>query len=373
MVRGLAHLLVLSATLLLMGCESGPAPANNEPPVIEAVAVDHGAWAKLGYSLDWQGFPYAGVPGKAETTALSPSKDIVLLQESGSTVVLVEASTGALRWSVDLTSPLTRFVDLRRDPESPQQVLVSSESELFTLAAQTGNFLRRDRFPRVVNTPSVCVGGIAVYGTTAGEVFAHQVATGLKTWGYRSRAGIEARPVKLENTVGVVSQDGEVLFITPAGKVSGRSKVFEGLANSPVTDGKYMFIAGLDQSVWAFDEHANMVWRYRTANPISAQPAVVQKMLVCDMPDTGLTAFETTTGKILWSNPAIHGTVIAARGGNLLVWDGSTAVLVEPSRGESIASTPLKDVARLAPDEFADGNLYVVSSTGSLCKFAPRR
>lgn len=373
MVRGLARLVVLPATLLLVACESGPEPTSNEPPVIQAVEVDHDAWGKLGYRLDWQGFPYAGVPGKAQTTSLTPTKDIVLLQERGSTVVLVEASTGALRWSVDLTSPLTRFLDLRRDPDNPQQILVSSETELFTLAAQTGNFLRRDRFPRVVNTPPVCVAGLAIYGTTAGEIFAQQVATGLKTWGYGARAGFEAHPVKLDGAVGVVAQDGEVLLITPNGKINGRSKIFEGLGNSPVTDGKYLFIAGQDQSVWAFDEHANLVWRQRTASPLTAQPAAYQKMLLCDMPEGGLTAFESTTGKILWTNPKVHGTVIAARGGNLLAWDGTTATLVEPARGDTIASAELKDVVRLETDDFADGHLYAVTSTGSLCKFAPRK
>src|SRR5262245_5304721 len=68
--------------------------------------VDHAAYAKIGYRLDWMGFP--SITGSQPIDFVQPYPDLVAVLERGSTVSLLEPSTGARRCADQLANPLTR-------------------------------------------------------------------------------------------------------------------------------------------------------------------------------------------------------------------------------------------------------------------------
>ncbi len=187
----------------------------------KAFKVNHDDWQKIGYKLDWVGYPFVGQAdddeGDVEVTTLHAYGDIVVGQDRQSTVATLEASNGQTRWSTQLAGPLTRFVGINRDPFDPSRIIVSSESEAFILAAANGNVVGRERFSRVVNTQPVMLGNLAICGTSTGEVLAHALGRGVKAWGFASVGSIVANPVAMGDGLAAVSQGGDVMFLSSSG------------------------------------------------------------------------------------------------------------------------------------------------------------
>lgn len=369
-LRSFALLSVIAAGLV--GCASSSAPKVVDVAPAAPSKIDHDAWGKLGYRLDWQGFPFAGIVSNPKITFLTPSSAHVLVQEGGSHVSLLETNNGARRWCVQFGSHLTRFVGLGFDPSEPNRVYVSADSELFTVAAPTGNIVDREKFSRVVNTAPVLTNGLAIYGTSNGEVLAQRPGATLKAWGYGTEASIEAQPVLMDNAIGVVTASGGVLFFSPEGMLLGRNKILAGTSTNPVANATNMAIAGLDQSLWCFDVRGNLAWRLRQPAPLTVQPTALESFVVCELPETGLTAVDFATGKVLWSNKSVHGTVFASNKGRLLVWNGTTASVVDEKRGDLLTSVELPGIQSITTDQFDGGNLYAATSEGSVAKFRLR-
>jgi hypothetical protein len=58
--------------------------------------------------------------------------------------------------------------------------------------------------------------------------------------------------------------------------------------------------------------------------------------------------------------------------GRLLAWDGTTAALIDPARGDIIDKAKLEGAAQLKTDAFDNGKLYVVSKSGVMARFLPQ-
>lgn len=370
-----AGAVLLASGLLLGGCNlpregrgvAGGAAAEAGPE------FPHAAWQKVGYRLNWRGYPFAGTRGAPRVTELRAWSDYVIAQERSSEVSLMESTTGAVRWSTDLANPLTRFVGVTRDARDPNLVLVASESELFGLTAQTGNLLNRERFEKVVNTRPLVAGPLAIFGTSTGEVQAHLIGRSVKAWGFGTSGAIDAAPVRVGAAIGFVSQAGDVLFLSEGGAVIGRSRIYSGLANDPVANDSTMFIAGLDQSLWAIDPSGSLRWRVRHSAPLRAQPATDGPRVYCDLPGQGLTGFDAATGRQLWVAKNTGGTVVGTQGASLIVWDGEAVSLVDAVRGDVLERAEIPGVAFIRTDSFADGNLYAVGIDGTVSKLTAIR
>ncbi|MDX2130975.1 MAG: PQQ-binding-like beta-propeller repeat protein [Planctomycetota bacterium] len=332
----------------------------------------HSDWGKVGYRLDWVGFPFGVSVKSRSVVAMSLYPDIAVVQESGSVVSAIETSNGQNRWAAELTGPLTKWVGVVRESSDAGRLLVCSESEMFILAPGTGNILGREPLSRVVNTSPVLVDSLAVFGTSTGVVQSHIIGRGLPSWGFASRGAIDADPVLVGAQIATVSQGGDVTFLSTSGELVGRARVFGPLDNNPVTDGERLYIASRDQSVWCFDTAGNLVWRHRTPHPLSAQPALHDGVLYVDLGPGGLTAFDAVSGEVKWAAKDVHGTPIALRDRRLVVRDAAGLTVVDPARGDAIARIELPGVARVMADGFIDPNIYAISDAGVLAKFMPR-
>lgn len=337
-----------------------------------AFPIDHDGWARLGYRYDWTAYPY--ITGRGHIRFADAYPDILIAQETGGILSVIETGSGSVRWSTELANPLTKFVGNSRDGD---RIICSSESEAFILAAATGNLMARQRIEKVVNTRPLIVeragGGLAIYGTPTGEVLAHYLAQSVKVWGFDVAGAIEGRPVLIGSTVGAVSQSGEVFFLDAGtGSLQGQARIFDGVANEPVTNGQLMFIASLDQSLYAFAPSGGQIWRYRGAQPLRAQPTADGNAVYCTIPDLGLTRFDAMTGAIAWSAKGVGGTVIARSKNRLIAFDGNNAFALDPERGDVIEKVALKGVDFLTTDKYEDGTMYAVSKSGVIARFLPR-
>jgi outer membrane protein assembly factor BamB len=307
---------------------------------------------------------------------IQPAGDLVLALETGSTVSAIETSNGGIRWANELTNPLTRFVGLGRAGDAIQ---VSADNELWELAATGGSILKRQAFGRIVNTPAIVAGGSLIYGATTGHVTAHRTDLGVERWAFLLRGDVDHKPVIVggsgdETIVAAVSQSGAYVFLSAnSGRPTGRGEIFGGIDTDPIAAQGLMIVAGRDQSLWGIGTDGEVAWRLRCDQRLNRQPATDGTTVWCQLGSEGLSAVDAKSGKVIWSNRVVEGSVIGIRAGQLLVWNGAVALLLDKDRGDIVRSFVVPQTASLQTDKFEDGNLYAVSDTGVVVRFVPRK
>lgn len=367
----------------LTACETGRRLSAPEQRAA-AAPIDHDAWSALGYRLEWRGFPTMSARGQVRffEPLVSEGSELIAVQESTSVLSVLEDQSGATRWSDELATPLTRFVGIIHDPDTSSgpggRTISSSETEVFYKANDTGTLVNKHGLDRVVNTRPLLAGNVLVYGTTSGEVVGYLKDRGFRLWGNSVRGSIETDPIFVGALAAVVSQQGDVLFFDPvSGLGTARNAIAGGIAPGVrlAASDSTAYIASLDQSLYAFDARTgSLLWRKRTGHPLTTSPAYHDGRVYMDIPGQGMTAFDARTGREAWSNPDITGDVIAMRNGRLVAWDRRTrtAATLDPDRGDTVERVTLDNVQFIRTDRFADGNIYICSSTGVVSKFIPR-
>lgn len=386
--RGIGRLTLASvfAASLLAGCGGGVpkiedfgARGGDRTPganaTIEeranAFVVDHDAFASIGYRIDWRGFPSV-MPGE-RIRSMDVLGDVLVVQESGSSVTLMEPETGEVRWSNQLAGPLTLFVGTERIRE---RLYVASEPELYVLALDTGALLERQTYEKVVSTKPIPVGRVLIFGTPSGEILAHLIANGVKYWGFDGNDSIEYSPVRVGRSVAAVTRSGDVLFVNAEnGALLGRSEVFRGPGAELGAGVEQLYVASLDRSLYAFSpEGAELRWRYRTDSPLRDQPVEHEGVVYVAVASQGVVALDAGTGDVLWRSTGVGGSVVGVRGGRLTVWDSENrkAYSIDPASGEVVGQAELPGVRLMRQSPFLEGPLYVASDSGVIARFRPR-
>ena len=200
------------------------------------------------------------------------------------------------------------------------------------------------------------------------------LGNGVKLWGFQSGGAIDRGAVDVDGVAGIVSQAGDVLFLDPrSGVLYGRQSMFRGIENSPVAGGGAMYVASLDQSIYAFEPTGRVRWRFRTEHSLTAQPTFHDGALYCEIPTMGLVCLDAASGQQRWASGQAEGTVVAQRNGMLVVFAGRETMLVDPADGTIVAREAIPGVQRLVAEDFVDGALYAVSSGGSVSRLIARR
>jgi outer membrane protein assembly factor BamB len=328
-------------------------------------------WAKLGYRLDWVGYPFSATSG-ARMVALESLGDLVVAQASDSRVSALEVTTGQRRWSTELTGPNTRWLGVRREGVENGRIWACSDTEAFAIAPGSGAVVARERFEQVINTPPLLMGNLLIGGTSTRRVQAHLAGRRLSAWAFTATGAFEAAPVNVGGVAGLVSQTGDVLFLSPSGALQGRGRIFGGVDAPLETDGSNLYIASRDQSLWAFGVGGSPLWRLRTDNPLTGKPVFHGGRLYADLGSKGFSAIDPATGVPVWSNREVHGELIAVRSKVLLVREGGLISMLDPGRGDTIGTVNIPGIATIVGDGLEDGTLYAASERGVVAKFIPR-
>jgi len=340
--------------------------------------IDHDVYTALGYRLDWRGFPV--VQQGERIDFLDVYEDVIVVHESGATVSVLEANTGALRNSSQVANPITKFVGNVR---VGNHMVVSSDNELFAFDLDTGALTARHALSRVVTTHPVQAAGQMIYGSAVGHVYARRLTPPIDAWAFDLGGPIDTDPVLAGSIVAAVSRNGDIAMLDAAsGTLVGRAKIYGGCDAAPVAGAGAVFFTSLDQSIYAFNLDGSLRWRVRTEQPLRITPTFHTGVLYVPTADKGLRAIDANTGIELWHQPEAHGRVVGVRNGRLLTWEGNqaatatggtgVATTLDPDNGDVIFSAELTGVAMLKPDKFVDGNLYAVSRGGIVAKFQPR-
>ena len=346
-----------------------PSRINNK---FAGISIAHEDWLAMGYRLDWVGYPFAA-QHNIPIVAAAALGDVVVIQDSDGTAALLETSTGQRRWGTSVANPLTKFVGISRDTTDAGRILISSESEGYLVADASGNLVAKIDYQKVVSTEPVMIGRLAIFGTATGEVLAHVVPLNVKGWGFQTAAAIEVKPALLEGgVVGVVNQAGDVYFITSRGELVGRNRILGPVATDPATDGASLYIAGLDQSVWAFSGTGGLKWRHRTSQQLRDKITYLNGVVYVAVPGTGLVALDTESGKTRWEAAETIGTVVGLRDKKLIVQTRTGVDQLDPASGQRLGRIETPGMDRIITDKPEDGNLYIISKTGVVGRFIPK-
>jgi outer membrane protein assembly factor BamB len=286
---------------------------------------------------------------------------------------VLETSTGRVRWSLELGSPLERFVGTAQAANG--DLLCCQQGEIQVLDAKTGVLKDRQRLEVIANTRPVVFDSMVIFGCPTGEVLAHNLNSGYKQWGHKLLGAIIADPVRIGDNVAAVSSGGEVVILDPRrGMRIGAAKVFGGTDANPAASERSVFIASLDQSLWSFDQFGGPArWRERTEFPLRQDPAYHDGSVYVAIPGQGLVCFNSEDGSRTWTAAGLSGEVVGVRGGQLIVWDGKVASTVDMQRGDVVARVNLPGIKLVMTDAFVDGNLYTSTAKGEVSKFSPRK
>jgi len=365
-------ILLAGSAALLGGCTSSTStPRSNTQSSANTGdwSINHAQWAELGYQWQWTGFP--PLQQGALIDHATAYDDILVFQGSGSTLSVLESSTGKVRWSRQVDRPSTRFQEsVRRDGT----LYTASDTDLWEIDIRNGNTIDHDSLGTLVNTSPLIDHNLAIFGTLAGELFAFEMTNDFKLWSYEFDGPIQVPAITInDNYIAAISENGDVRTLETINAHSGmHTRIAGGSDATLLTDGIGIYIASKDQSLYAFDvEDGFRFWRKRSSAPITVQHTLYDGIVYATTQDNGLMAIDSATGETLWSNPELGGWALTILDNKeLIVWSGYELFAIDRDRGDIIARMPLTNIAGIRTDSITDGNLYVITLEGSVAKFS---
>jgi outer membrane protein assembly factor BamB len=354
-----------TAASLTGGCASGDATEKSGSAAVAGLDLDTGV---LGYRQSWIGVaPISGSPSQVKNLG----ENVGVVDGRGN-LILLAGSTGAFRWTGVNPNAYTKVRDVL--PTARGYALVD-EGEVIAFAADTGELTARQQVARVVSTSVAGVGPLVMYGSSGGELCAHDARLGFKAWSYHLGAPVLSAPVAIiDRLVGVVAQDGSVFVVDAAsGSTVGTARTAGGQATDPVAGEGLMFIASLDQSLYAIsaDPAVRIKWRMRTETPLNRQPMYAAGRVFLTVPGKGLTAVNAASGKPDWINDKLSGNPIAVRGANVIIRSGEELTAVEMATGRTVGSVKVPGLVQ-ASGGSAEGPLLLALRDGRVIKLVSK-
>jgi outer membrane protein assembly factor BamB len=255
------------------------------------------------------------------------------------------------------------------------RLYLTCDPAVFEIDHATGAILGRQNLDKVPSTEVVRYENYLLFGTRTGQIVWHQYLVGQEWRANQLLGPITATPTLVGNSnVAVASRGGTVLLLDAksAGRLWG-DKVFSGVTAPLSSGGGYIFLAGDDQYLWAFDARTGRVmWRYFTESPLNTRPIYVpvpgtDKGMVMQWVETeGLVCLDanpgdTIEGKVLWRLPEARGEGLGLIGERLAVWDGDARILrlIDVTNGavaRTVAMPQVSDVRLVGDSIFATGD-----------------
>lgn len=368
--RALGLLALIGAAGLMPACSSTPPAPAAGSRLAGTYEVNHDAWRTIGYRWEWTSRP--PLTHNGVITFADAFEDVVVVQDSGAMVSVIENPTGRIRWNTQVAQTNTRFLGNTRRGDS---IVIANETELYELDLRTGNTKDRTPVGGIATTKPVFFGDRAVLATAAGRVVTIDTGTDLRVWEYQFDGLIETPPLRVDDErVAVISTRGEIRTIdVDSARSLSHARISGDAGDALVSDADLLFIGSLDQSVYAYDlVDGARLWRIRSPAPVIVRPVFIDGILYATTADLGLAAIDAMSGKVLWNNDAIGGWVVTTNDDDLMVWTGGDLIRVDAERGDVIASTPIKNISGVRADAQQEGNIFAITAEGAVAKFSPR-
>jgi outer membrane protein assembly factor BamB len=384
--------------------QSGGTSAENKTRLDELAAkveleyvIGPGAAADLGYRIMWQAKLPLAKDTPFEHTHLAG--DAIFAVDRSNSVVRLRPSDGQQIWRVSVASPVDIFRGIdwietpivtnvlgRRQTAYETRVYISTDTECFVLDGSTGSIAARQDFHKLPTTTPMNIGKFLIYGTLGGQVVWHHAIVG-QEW----------RANSLDNTIrgSLAHGRGMVIAASDHGMIMALDedtatrrwmrRTFGGVLASPAVSDDAVYVACLDQYLWAFDLSTGETrWKYFTQSALKTPPFPMADVVLQFVPGEGLVCFNAITpridGDVRWRNATVVGTPVGivqtAGGDRITLWEPTThtLTLVDPKLGSVDKTFTLPAAAELqlvTSGPFA-GDIFATAHDGRILRLTPK-
>jgi len=335
---------------------------------------------EFGYRIVWQTEPQVTLDATAQ--AMNVTADSAWLGDSAGSVVRVRRDSGETVWRASTIQGVERMISIEHLPAAGQDnAYVITELGTTTLDAVTGEIMRRSRFSHLPATEPTVFGPSMIFGTKTGLACWYQYVTGYN-WRATTVGGQVLGKVAISGETAIAAgTDGNVLAINaPNAAILWTRKLSAGVEAATAVDDVACYVAGLDQSLWAFDlMRGRVLWQYFTSTPLTNAPVRMGDGLYLQIPGEGLVAFtplpqDKPDGEVQWKSTAA-GNVIGQVGTELMSWCRASRTLsaVDAGTGRVIRTASLPKVEVIRFDRTAKNGveLLVSSTDGRIQRLEP--
>ncbi len=343
---------------------------------------------QIGYRIAWQatiGDPIRRVDAFAG--------DVYAL-DSGNRLTRIDQATGDLIWTTTAADPNDRvwgvtpgiapFNGLPWGQNDADRLYVTADPVVMELDYATGSVVGRQDLEKVPATDVIRFGSYLIFGTNNGQIVWHQFLVGQEWRANQLLGPIEATPTLVgSDNIAAASKGGTVLLLDAksAGRVWG-DKVFSGVSAPLTAGGGFVFVAGKDQYLWAFDaRNGRTSWRYFTQSPLDTAPIYVDTakggVVLQWVENEGLVCLEANPGDTIegaarWRIPDARGEGIGMIGDRVVLWDAPNHDLrvVDLDQGAVTRKISLPQVSELS---MIGDSILAVGEDGRIVRLDPAR
>jgi outer membrane protein assembly factor BamB len=327
----------------------------------------------FGYRIVWQTEPLA--TRDAHLEVMNATADSAWFGDSAGSIVRIRRDNGETVWRSSTYQGTDRMLSLDYLPsERHDNVYVVTELASVALDATTGSLIRKTRFAQLPACAPAVFGPTMIFGTNTGLASWFQYSSGYN-WRSTTLGGRVTAPITVAGELALAgSTNGTVMAMDAASAgIRWTRKLSAGVEAPIAADNQACFVAGIDQSLWAFDlSNGRVLWQYFTQAALTNPPVRIADGLYLSVPGEGLVSFnpmpnEKPEGEVRWKSKA-PGNVIARVGTNLMAWDVATRTLssVAVSNGRIVTQVKMPKVESIKFVPAIDGDMFLASKDGSV-------
>lgn len=330
----------------------------------------------LGLRIDFQTQTHP--EDESGISLLSVQGDAIFVLDGVNFLTRLRGDNGQRIWRLPVAGRLDEIQGITYQPSS-ERVFLTSTSDLLVLDDDTGSMIDKQKLGQIASTAPVTFGEFFIYGARNGQVVWHSYEVGYQWRGYQVSPTMRVAPLLVNEVIVATGSDGRIMVLDGASAAGiWNKRLLNEVAAEPATDGGLLYIAGLDQYLWAINvANGRTLWKYLADVPLDSSPTVLDGQLYQQIPGSGLHCFaarpiDTPGGELLWTAPTVRGNVIGAHAHRLFAWDDDDRVLtvVDAARGGVMETVNLPDVTHLYMRD--NGDLFAASDDGRVIALVPR-
>ena len=251
----------------------------------------------------------------------------------------------------------------------------SSDGNVYALNAATGAHIWAYTTGSHVGSSPAVANGVLYVGSSDGNVYALNAATGTQIWNFITGYLVTSSPAVADGIVYVGSWDHNVYALNAAtGALLWNYTTEDLLYSSPAVVNGVVYVGSNDHNVYALNAATGtQIWNFITGYPVTSSPAVSNGIVYVGSGDNKLYALNAATGAHIWtyttggwvySSPAVADGVVyvGSNDKNVYAFNAATGALIWTyTTGSQVGSSPAvaNGVLYVGSD---DGNVYALGS-----------
>ncbi len=331
----------------------------------------------LRYRIDWQ--TRVSPQANSGIKQVSVQHDSVFVLDGQNFLTRLRREDGARLWRIPVAEQSSEIHGTTFLPNL-DRVFLSTGSDIFILDADTGSLIQKQRLGQIASTAPVVFGRFFLYGARNGQLVWHSYDVGFQWRAFQISSSIRIPPLIVDGYVVAVGTDGHIMILDASSATSlWERQLLNAIIAAPVAGENMVYIAGLDQYVWAFDiQTGRIAWRHLSESPLEDSPVLIGDRLYQQIPSQGLVCFEARPvdapgGKVIWQAPDVRGNVVSRYADHMVAWDGRQRLMTSvDTAGAAIQSVSLPWVKHLQVSGLQEGNLVAAADDGRVIRLVPR-